>query len=250
MALSSATPSPCVAASSDICARSNAPRSGPGARLSVNASNQSDHCTTLTLLWISGTVEQMLEALQPMLADEGGARQRHDALLEQRLDHAGRATAARRSGCRCRPARARSRCGVCAAERFSEISGYACAKLAQPRHQPQARDAGRRVHVEAVADALPQVVGRRADRRQRAADTRQVLLARQRSARTPCALRSNRRTPSCDSSRATWWLIADAVRCSSAAASAKLRRRATASKASRLASGGNEGHRVTPGTCR
>ena len=30
--------------------------------------------------------------------------------------------------------------------------------------------------------------------------------------RTPCALRSNRRTPKCDSSRATWWLIADAVR--------------------------------------
>ena len=59
--------------------------------------------------------------------------------------------------------------------------------------------------------------------------------------RTPCALRSNRRTPRCVSRRATWWLIAEAVRCSSAAARAKLRRRATASKASRLATGGIAG---------
>ena len=48
-----------------------------------------------------------------------------------------------------------------------------------------------------------------------------------------------RRMSSMASSRATWWLMADAVRCSSTAASAKLRRRATASKACRLAMGGN-----------
>ena len=87
---------------------------------------------------------------------------------------------------------------------------------------------GAGVHVQ-CCDALPHVVGGRPDGAQRPGHTLQIGSPAGLS-RTPCAMRSNSRTPK-SSSRATWWLMAEAVRCSSAAASAKLRRRATASKA-------------------
>jgi hypothetical protein len=48
--LPSATPSPCVAASSDICARSKRTLKCSGVCLSLKALNQSAHCSTLTLL--------------------------------------------------------------------------------------------------------------------------------------------------------------------------------------------------------
>jgi hypothetical protein len=46
--------------------------------------NQSDHCTTLTLLWISGISSSCSGRLSPF-ADERRAREGNDSLLEQRL---------------------------------------------------------------------------------------------------------------------------------------------------------------------
>ncbi len=54
-ALSSVTPSPCTAASKDIIARSKRSAKRSGRRSGWKRSNQSDHCTTLTVDWISGT---------------------------------------------------------------------------------------------------------------------------------------------------------------------------------------------------
>ena len=130
--------------------------------------------------------------------------------------------AARRSGCRDRLAEREIAVRVRGREVERDV-GTGLGEGPRARHQPEAREARRRVHVEAVGDALDQVVagGITAPRRRRSSSGS----ARRRA--QPDAVRAALEEPHAEqpSSRATWWLIAEALKCSSVAACAKLRRR-------------------------